>query len=148
MCYSMMLMLTQKHCQYLLDVHQRNCYLLEPIYQVMCLNQLSLLFLPLSYCILVILLYRKQTTLLFGRMSYRPVELKSLKKVLFKTAHSGMIFSGVSCKERQELDVSEELICTTRCRGRVLNRRPLSPRASTPPLSYPAIFKGYSQQNY
>ena len=58
-------------------------------------------------------------------------------KVLFKTAHAGMIFSGVSCKERQELDICEELTSTTGRRGRGLNRRPLSPRANTLPLSYP-----------
>ena len=49
-----------------------------------------------------------------------------------------MISSGVSYKERQELDVSEELTSTTECHGRSLNRRPLSPWAITLPLSYPA----------
>ena len=60
------------------------------------------------------------------------------KFFLFKTAHAGMIFSGVSCKERQKLDVSEELTSTTGCRGRGLNRWPFSLWASTLPLSYPA----------
>ena len=60
-------------------------------------------------------------------------------KVLFKTAHTGMIFSKVCCKERQELDVSEELTSTTGCRGRGWSRRHFSPWASALPLSHPAI---------
>ena len=51
----------------------------------------------------------------------------------FKTAHAGMIFSGVSWKERQELDVWWRAHLQNK-----MSRRPLSPWASTLPLSYPA----------
>ena len=47
-----------------------------------------------------------------------------MKKGLFKTVHAGMILSGVSCKEIQELDVSEELTFTTGCRDKAWSHRP------------------------
>ena len=49
-----------------------------------------------------------------------------------------MIFSGVSCKERQELDVCEELTFTTEWRGRGF--RSLG-KHSTTKLPYHQIFE-------